>query len=158
MSKCSICTAEIDNTTAPILTMGAHVRPKCICEDCASDIETVNTSREYLEISAAFDRISDKLAANPVSDSSVNDAVTNILNFAAERAERIKDGTYDFSVDDALASEELEEIPEELLETDEDKAKDERDELAAKRLDKIMNFVYAAIFVGVLVFALIKLF
>ena len=68
----------------------------------------------------------------------------------ADRAEKINKGEYDFSLDENVEETGEDDIPEELLETEEDKALDERDEKRQKKFDKIFNIVALAVFAGVI--------
>ncbi len=157
MTRCSICAESINEENAPILTMGAYGMPKYLCAECAEDIETVRTSRDYSEIKSAFDRLADKNMKSPVIDDFANESLQNILNDAAERAEKIKSGSYDFSLDEKLAAEELDDIPEELRESEEDVRLDERERKRAEKTDVIWNIILALTFVGALAFALVRL-
>ena len=65
--------------------------------------------------------------------------VKELLSAAMERAELIKSGEYDFASDEDEA--ELEEIPEELLETEEDRALDRADEERTKKFDRVFNWI-----------------
>ena len=60
---------------------------------------------------------------------------------ARARAEKIKSGSYDFS-EDTPCEDEDSEIPEELLETEEDRELDRKDKEAEARLDKFMNWAW----------------
>ena len=71
--------------------------------------------------------------------------------FAAARANLIREGSYDFALDER-EEETLEEIPEELLESEEDKALDEAEEEKLKKIDKVLSWVWAALIVGIVAF------
>ena len=68
----------------------------------------------------------------------------------------------DFSEDEAdLEAEELVEIPEELQETEEDRALDEKDAEIEKKWDKVMNLVWyitLGVFAAAFIFLLIRRF
>ena len=81
---------------------------------------------------------------------------------ATDRAKRIAEGTYDFSEDEEDPEvEELVEIPEELQETEEDRALDEKDAEIEKKWDKVMNLVWyitLGVFAAAFIFLLIRRF
>ncbi len=157
MHNCSLCASEINTEQPPILTVGAYGTPKYICEACASAIDDMTTSRELDKISAAFDRISDAVVQNTESDGTVNRVITEIMEKSRIRAERIKDGSYDFSEDEEC--EEIpEDIPEELAEAPEDIEQDEREQKRNKKIDKIVNIIFTAALVAIAIYAIIKLF
>ena len=156
MSKCSLCTrAEVDDN-APILTMSAYGNPRYICEDCARDLDDATSARDYSVIKSAFDRLGEKIANQLVIDDFVNDTLQEVMSEAAERAEKIKNGEYDFSLDEEADEGEMDDLPEELLETEEDRKKDERDEERARKLDRILNVAFAVAIIAVAVYAFFK--
>ena len=87
----------------------------------------------------------------------VVELVSETLNHAAKRATAIKEGTYDFSLDEESAEDEgFDEVPEELLESEEDKALDEAEKVQNEKLDKVLNIVsyvaFGACVLGILWF------
>ena len=155
MSSCSICNRQINAEEPPILTVGAYGVPRYLCEECAADIDAMTGSHELDGIAAAFDRIGEKIASNPHSDGTVNRVMTEIMENARGRAERIKDGTYDFSEDerdDGVPDE----IPEELLESEEDREAEEEENERNAKIDKVFNIVLAVAFVAALVYGIVK--
>lgn len=142
MSKCVICNKEFSSEEPKILAMGAYGNPKYMCDDCGSDFEVATLGRDFDEIAAAMDRIGARMAnANP--DKFTFNTVNKVMLSAGERAKLIKDGDYDFSLDEAEVEEEegFEDIPEELRETEEDKELDKEDEEKAKKFDKVFNVI-----------------
>ena len=139
MSKktCSICLSPELRDDAPVISLGFG-EPRLICNECEADFETATTSRDYDEIAAAMDRIGTKLSRTN-ADRGTFKAVNAILTPATERAKAILDGTYDFALDEADDSV-MDEIPEELRETEEDKALDAEDEEKKAVFDKIFNY------------------
>ena len=65
-------------------------------------------------------------------------------------------GAVSFAAEDEDDGYELEDIPEELLETEEDRKKDERDEERARKLDRILNIAFAVSLIAVVAYALYK--
>ncbi len=156
---CSICKKTVDSETAPVLTVGGYGNAKYICEDCAALLDTATTAREFDAVKSAMDSIGEKMAKNNIEDELVIATVGELFIEAKRRAQAIKDGTYDFSLDEApVAAEQgsdeeeapIEEfdIPEELRETDEDKELDAADEKKSAFFDKIFNWISLALIVG----------
>ncbi len=157
MHNCSLCACAITNEEPAILTVGAYGTPKYICDGCAEAIEDMQSSHELDKIAAAFDRIGAAISQNTVSEGSVNRTITEIMERAKSRAERIKDGTYDFSEDEA-EDDIPDEIPEEMQETEEDiKAEAEREELERK-IDKFTNIGFIVGIAAAAIFAIVKFF
>ena len=151
MDYCSICGAEITNEDAAILTMGAAGIPRYICEECEKDLDTAISGKDVEEITTAIKSLSEKMVnGNPDTpddvdtakdmDGAAYHAMTRLLAKAIERAKKIKDGTYDFSLDETNDTG-FDEIPEELQETEEDRALDERDAKRGELYDKIYNII-----------------
>ena len=151
--NCSICLTPIDVDTAPVLVMGAYGTPRCLCDDCSEHVENFTRGSDYDSITASMDEISARLSKANIDDNLTVGTVTNMLVTAAKRATSIKEGTYDFSLD---AEEEEYIIPDELKESEEDRALDEKEELQRKKFDKIMNWVWAAVGIATLAFILWK--
>ena len=88
--------------------------------------------------------------------------VKGILLKSSNRAVAIKEGTYDFALDDEpIVEEGYDEVPEDLQETEEDKEKDRIDEEKQKKFDKVYNILLAiacTCFVGLLIWKIIETF
>ena len=130
MNSCAICRREVDPQLAPMLTMSGFGIPRYMCEECASDFDEATGATDLNAVAAALDRIGKKLPLVDVDDKITITAIGDIIKNAEERAEKIKNGTYDFSLDVA----EDDKIPEELLESEEDRELDRRDAEKAKKL------------------------
>jgi hypothetical protein len=142
--KCTVCNKEFKSEEPKILAMGAYGTPKYVCDGCSEDLDEATLGREPEKIAAAMDRIGQRLAdTNP--DKSTFMTVNSVMKAAAERANLIKEGKYDFSLDEEPDEEEegFDEIPEELLETEEDKELDRQDEEKLKKFDKVYNVIIA---------------
>ena len=137
--------------------MGAYGNPKLLCPDCAELVETASFGKEYDEIKDAMDRLTARMSAANVDDRFTIAALTDLLRANADRAQRIKDGTYDFSLDEQRENEGMDEIPEELRETEEDKKLDEKEAEANARFDKFMNWTWIGVGIGALGFIIYKL-
>ena len=152
MCNCSICNKEILTEEPKILVMGAYGMPKYLCDECSRDIDEVTLGKDYETIAAAMDRVGEKLScSNP--DNTTFMTVNSIMEESAERAKLIKEGKYDFALDEEEADEEgFDEIPEELKETEEDRALDEADAEREKKFDTIYNILVAVLSVAFVVF------
>lgn len=159
--SCSICKRLTDSESSPILAMGSFGNPRYLCPECADDMEAVTSAREYHTVLAAMKRLGDKLTSANVEDELVVGTVNSIFSEANERAEKIREGNYDFEAEEAEREElresvEEDDIPEELRESEEDKLLDEREKKINKKFDAIMNWVMAAVFVAALIFFVVK--
>ena len=157
MRHCSICGKNVNEEEAPILAMGGFGNPKYLCDECAEDIDLITSDNDPEVIEASMSKLTGKLSSSSVEDRLVVETVTAIFSEAGERAKKIKEGTYDFSKDEA--QEEIDDIPEQLLETEEDRALDEEEEKQRKKLDGIMNWISLAavvIAVGLAVFFMLR--
>ena len=153
MKNCSICKAEIENENPSVLTMGGYGNPRYVCENCDAEIERMLYSQVPAEAQAAMKRLGDHLARIGCEDNAVIDTMQEMMRRAGERAAAIEKGTYDFSEDAAEeGEEEMIEIPEELQETEEDRALDEKDAEAEKKFDKIMNWAWAGVLAAFVIY------
>jgi len=162
MKSCSICKSEIESENPSILTMGGYGNPRYVCESCDAKIERMLLSREPSEVQDAMRILGEHLSRIGCEDNAVINTMEDMTKRATARAEAIREGTYDFSEDEADENaEELVEIPEELQETEEDRALDEKEKAAEKKMDKILNIAWAAflvIFGAAVVYLLIRRF
>lgn len=157
MDNCAICNAEINTEESAILTMGAYGNPKYLCKECSLDMDTATLGKEVAEISAAMERISKKMTVSG-PDKQTYTTVTGLMAIAHDRAQKIKEGEYDFSLDESDESEGgFDEIPEELAESEEDKEKDRIDEEKQKKFDEFYNYVLAGMCIGFVIFVIWKI-
>ena len=163
MSKCCVCQVEIEKEEdAALLGMGVAGIPRYLCDDCDKLIETAILGKDYDEIGSAISRISHLMAdGNP--DGVTYDIMSVLMLRASDRAVAIKEGTYDFSLDEQPTELDggLEEIPDELKETEEDREKDRIEEEKAKKFDKIYNYFLIGLgiaFVGFVIWKIIENF
>ena len=147
--NCAICLKPIDMDTAPVLTMGAYGTPRCLCDECAADVEAFTRGTDYDTIAAAMDAVSERMSRANIDDKATVTCMTDMLGTAAVRANAIKDGSYDFSLD---VEEEEYIIPEELRESEEDRALDEKEAREKEKWDKVMNWFWLVALVGVVAF------
>lgn len=148
-----MCGKAIEREDAPVLAMGAAGNPRLLCDECAALLDTATLGENIEDIKAAMERIGNLMAdGNP--DGVTYSIVSELMVSASDRAKAIKDGTYDFSLDGEEKTDGgFEEIPEELLETEEDREKDRLEEEKSKKFDKFYNGVLigACIALGVFV-------
>ncbi len=142
MKTCSICKARIEEENPSILTMGGYGNPRYACKDCDAVLEKMLTSRDPREAMEAMKTVGEHLSRIGCEDNAVIDVMQKMMKDAAARAESIRDGSYDFSLDETGVEEEIVEIPEELRETEEDRALDEKEAAITKKWDKVMNWIW----------------
>ena len=154
MKHCSICGKEVSEDAA-ILTMGGLGSPRLLCDECEELLDRSLNGKEYGDLAEATDTLAERLEKFGNEDSAVLEKVGELFSQAKERAELIKSGDYDFSAEEA-PEEEVEEIPEELRETEEDRLLDEEEAKENKKIDKITTIICGVAFVAVLVFFIVK--
>ena len=143
--KCAICLEYMEEENSSIIGMSGYGTPVCACPRCVGMLDTALKSTDYDEIVSSMDGIYEIMQKKNNDHPLVVDIISETLNRAAQRATSIKEGTYDFSLDEEANSEGEEdgfdEVPEELLESEEDKALDEEEKVQNERFDKVMNIV-----------------
>ena len=155
--RCSLCRASADSESAAILTMTKFAVPKYLCQECENDLENATRGIDIALIEASIDKIYARLRDKAVEDELVINEVAGILKDATDRLELIKSGEYDPEAD----CEEEYEIPEELLESEEDRELDRIEEEKNKKLDKVYNWVLWGAIIGCsayIIYRLIKMF
>lgn len=140
MNNCCICERDVEREDAPILAMGGAGYARVLCEECDRELQVATRGHDVEEIKAAINSLSTKMA-NGEPDAVTFRMMSEILITATQRAMEIKDGTYDFSRDDEEDNEGYDEIPEELLESEEDIELDKKDEEKAKKFDKVYSII-----------------
>lgn len=159
MKKCCICRVPIEREDAPVLAIGGFGNARYLCDSCAELLDTVTLGREINKIESAMDEIGRKMSDTDPDQLTI-DTVGVLMVSSAERAKAIKAGEYDFSLDEAeeeLAEGEFDEIPEELMESEEDKEKDKQEEEKQKRFDKIYNSFLIGACIGAGLFIIWKI-
>lgn len=140
MNNCCICERNVEREDAPILAMGGAGYARVLCEECDRELQVATRGHDVDEIKAAINSLSTKMA-NSEPDAVTYRMMNEILVTATQRAMEIKDGTYDFARDDEEDNEGFDEIPEELLESEEDIELDKKDEEKAKKFDKVYSII-----------------
>ena len=160
--RCSICLSNVGED-APILTMGGYGNPRYLCTECSAELDRATLSRDTEEIERAMSSISRKmLEFSP--DTTTFDTIGEILSSAKERAERIADGSYDFSFDEEVTEESAEafdDIPDELTESEEDKELDRIESEKQAKIDKFLDYVNIGLVIGLIAavaYIVVKLF
>lgn len=147
----------VDSETAAILTIGGFGNPKYICEECDVDFAEATGAKDLESIKAAMNRISKKMTSVGQADKLVLKSVGGIMEEAASRAKKIQEGTYDFSNETVGNSDEDQEIPEDLKETEEDKELDRMEADRNQKIDKIINWFSAVALIAVLGYAIYRI-
>lgn len=162
MKKCCICSKTIEREDAPVLTMGAFGNPRYLCDECAADLDKAMFSHEPEEIEGAIEKLGKNMSDMSEADSQSFNALYSLLSISGSRLKEIKEGTYDFSIDEKIQNAQNDdsfvEIPEELQETEEDKALDERDAEKQKKFDQFTNWVAIGAIIATIGFIIYKLF
>ena len=114
--------------------------------------EKLVNAPDYDEIKAAMNRVTKKLSDANIDDEQVLATVDTIFIAAASRATAIKDGTYDFSLDEQKEPEEEFELTEDYEETEEDKELDRKDAEKNRKLDVISTWICFALLIGAFAF------
>lgn len=145
MKRCCICNAPIEHEDAPALVMSISGNPKLLCDDCVKALDEITLGKDYDTIEASIEKVGKMMSENEL-DSLTFETMNSLLASAVVRAKLIKEGKYDFSLDEKDNDEDgFDEIPEELRETEEDRERDRADEEKLKKFDKIFNIVAATL-------------
>lgn len=128
--------------------MGAYGNPKVLCDSCAELVEKMTLGKDYDEITEAMRTITDTMSSANIDDRVTMATMTEMLESSAKRAQQIKDGVYDFALDDVESDDGFDEIPEELRETEEDRLLDEKEAEANAKFDKFMNYLWIGVGIG----------
>ena len=152
--NCCICQAPITKEDAPVIAMSAYGNPKCVCEKCEAIIDSATLSHDPNEIVESCQLLGEALTRGNTCDEQVIDAVNGIISEASIRCEKIANGNYDFS-EDEKEGEEFE-ITEDIMESEEDRIKDEKDQKVAKIVDTIGSWVSGVVLLGAVIFFIIK--
>ena len=87
--------------------------------------------------------------------------VNSMITDAAERAAAIREGTYDFALEEEMKkeaeAEEQFEITEDLMETEEDRQKDERDAKVNRVIDTVFAWISGVVIGGALIYFIYNL-
>ncbi len=161
--SCCICKKNVEQECAPILMMSAYGIPRYICPECESAIDKAMESLDPETINDSCRKLGESLTAGNTDDTAVIDEVNKIIFDAKSRCKKIKDGTYSEDENsengkdsDAVKNEEEFELTEDLLETEEDRAKDEHDAKVAKIVDTAVSWAAGIMIVAAIVFFIIK--
>lgn len=159
-NNCALCGTLPKKEEPAILALGSYGYPRYLCEECEAELDTATLGTDYDAVTAAIGRLAEKTESFGKDDKITLKTMKEILESAAKRAAAINDGSYDFALDKEEPTDDGEgfnEIPEELRETEEDKALDAKDEERNKKFDKVTNWIWVGIFTAVLVFFVLKL-
>ncbi len=140
MAKCCMCDVNLEREDAPLLSMGAAGRPRLLCDRCAALLDTATLGSDFDEIKGAVEQIGTIMADHDPDEVTFN-IVSELVAGASERAKAIRDGSYDFSLDQEDNNEGYDEIPEDMRESEEDIELDRQEEEKMKKFDKFYNYV-----------------
>lgn len=162
MARCCLCNAPIENENAPVLTMGGAGNPRLLCERCAALLDTATLGDNYDEIKYSIETLGSLLTAQD-HDLRTQETLTEILDRASKRANLIKSGEYDFDLDlpELAADEGYDELPEDMVESEEDIQKDAEEEEKLQKFNKVYNVILTVIiiaFVGYIIWKLVETF
>ncbi len=157
-ANCSVCLQKLETDGAAVLTMGHYGSPRLLCPSCEELVDTALKSRDTDAAEAAMARLGETVSSFSIDDTAVTEAVEQIFKGATERIKKIKSGEYDFSLDEQTDEGGFDEIPEELLETEEDKKKTEREDEANRKFNKVMDVVTGAVFAAAVVLLVLFFF
>ena len=118
-------------------------------------MDKATLSEDYEEIKESLKQLGER-ANIDVADTTAFEAFSELVKNAVERGEKIKTGEYDFSLDAGTGG--FDEIPEELSETEQDRALDEKEAKEKELLDKISSWVCTGIILGLVIFLVIRFF
>ena len=156
-NRCALCKKETDSENAAVLAFTSYATPKYLCEECENDIEKATRSMNIDEIESSIERVAEKLKQSDTDDRLVIQTVSDILNDSKDRLELIKSGDYTEEADE----DEFFEVPQELLESEEDKQLAKEQEEKDKTFDKYYNIgmiIAFAAFGAYLIYRIVKYF
>lgn len=153
--NCSICMLPLEDEDAAVLAIGAYGTPKCLCKRCEGLIDKASSSRDAAAAEDAIRELGEALTGGNTGDTQVIDTVNAIIKDAAKRAEAIRTGEYDFAADEENNEEEFV-IAEDMLETEEDKALDEKEAKTNKIIDTVTAWASGIALVAAVVYFIIK--
>ncbi len=159
--NCSLCKKAQDDADAAVLTVSAVGNKRYICKECEEVLTLALKSREVDEIADAMAKLGEIMTESDVEDGLVIEQMNALLDAARERAEQIRAGEYDFSLDEEEMPEELPELlaqtePEPEL-SDEERARLEKRERVMKIVDKVCSWLSIALVAGVVIYFIITL-
>jgi hypothetical protein len=157
--NCALCGAVAEKEEPAILALGNYGYPRYLCDECEAELDAATLGKDFEEVSGAIERLAKKTDIFGKDDKITLKTMKEILEASAKRANEIKEGSYDFALDEKEPEEDEEgfdEIPEELRESDEDRARDEKEAKFNKKLDKITNWIWVVVFAGLAVFFVLR--
>ncbi len=144
MKTCSVCYNHFEHEDPAILTFSENGASKYICPACKELYETATLAKDPDAATAAAKKIKEILVQN--RDITVLRLFSDVIPAAEQRADEIRRGTYDFSVDEAEELIEAE-LSEEYSMTEEDRKYlgIEEDTAKPSLFDRVLNWVWVAI-------------
>ncbi len=155
MKNCAVCQSVIESDDAAVLCVDGYGNKRYLCAECEEIMDTVTLGKDYTEICEAINEIGKRMVKADITNKFTLKTVEEIIKNAKSRAELIKDGSYDFSLDTEV-SDIPDTVPEQLLETEEDKEADRVEAEKNKKVDFWVNIVFAVLIAGCVGFFLYK--
>lgn len=145
--KCCICQQTVEREDAPVLTYGAYGHARVLCDRCDACLTALTRGRESVKIREALEELSTLRPLMDERDMAATGELTRLIDGAAERLYAIEAGDYDFAAEEAEDGE-VEDIPEELLETEEEREAEARREERERKNDRVFSYVWGAVMVA----------
>ena len=155
MKNCAVCQSVIESDDTAVLCVDGYGNKRYLCAECEEIMDTVTLGKDYTEICEAINEIGKRMVKADITNKFTLKTVEEIIKNAKSRAELIKDGSYDFSLDTEV-SDIPDTVPEQLLETEEDKEADRVEAEKNKKVDFWVNIVFAVLIAGCVGFFLYK--
>ena len=155
IKNCCLCLEKVNGDEADVLVMGPYGSPRCLCEECSSLLNTAATDMDYDKIVGAMDSLADKMSKRNIDDKLTVATMTDLLASYAKRAKAIKNGE---ELPEEVLDEGFEEVPEELRELEEDRELDEKEEERATKINRVIDWICAAVIVAAAAFAVYRIF
>lgn len=145
--KCCICQQEVAREDAPVLTYGGYGHPRVLCDRCDACLTSLTRGREPATVRTAMEELSALRPLMDERDMAATRELTLLVDGAAERLRAIEAGEYDFAAEEAEDGA-VEDVPEELLETEEEREAEEQREERERKNDRIFSYVWSVVMVA----------
>lgn len=153
VKQCSVCGAPVGDN-AEILTIAGFGTARRLCPSCASLIDEALSSNEYGRIASATEELAERLAARDCEDGATLSEMADIFETAKSRAEKISRGEEPDEPENA--EEDCDpQVPEELLESEEDRLLDEKEAEEAKKSDRLFAYFGGGFLAAAIIYVLL---
>lgn len=154
---CSLCGAPVESEEPAILTVSGYGNPRYLCGECEAEYDVLLNSIDRDELNSAVEVIYGHVNRRGIDDEAVLNTTEEIIEKAKARMESVKLGTYNPDESDG----DIEEIPEELIMTEEEIKEEEEENKKNEKLEKILNIITYSGFgvaAAIMLYFFIKLF